>query len=131
MIDIYDIAASGMAAQRTELDLIGENLANAGMVRADGSVYHPRSAVIQSTAPFESVLQDAAVRMPSVDSPNAAGDFLSGFEEQCLAAGVTVAGVVERSGAPTYKLDPGSPLAQKTVRIRAMLRFRMSIPSGR
>lgn len=43
----FDIAASGMAAHRAEMDLIAENIANAGVSRADGSLYRPRMPVFE------------------------------------------------------------------------------------
>jgi len=48
MASAFDIAASGMAAHRAEMDLIAENLANAGASRADGTQFRPRSAVFAS-----------------------------------------------------------------------------------
>jgi flagellar basal-body rod protein FlgC len=43
----FDIAASGMAAHRAEMDLIAENIANAGVSKADGSEYRPRTPVFE------------------------------------------------------------------------------------
>ena len=43
----FDIAASGMAAHRTEMDMIAENIANAGIARADGTNFHPRAPVLE------------------------------------------------------------------------------------
>jgi flagellar basal-body rod protein FlgC len=128
MSDIYEIAASGMAAQRVQMDLIGENLANAGVIRADGSVFRPKVAVLESGAPFESVLQDAVLRSasddpmaPSHDAPWPTASMSDGesvavasFGRDAVGlAGVTVAGVVEQQRPPQYRLDPGNPFAQR------------------
>lgn len=43
----FDIAASGMAAHRAEMDLIAENIANAGISRADGKTFQPRAPVLE------------------------------------------------------------------------------------
>jgi len=95
---MYEIAASGMSAQRTQMDLIAENLANAGVVRADGSVFRPKTAVVESSAPFELAMDEAAF-----------ADDTDAFEP----AGVTVASIVESPRAPQYRFDPGNPYAAK------------------
>lgn len=59
MDDIYSIAASGMAAQRTQMNLIAENLANAGLPRSDGAAFHARSAVFAPVGSFEQALSGA------------------------------------------------------------------------
>ena len=46
----FDIAASGMAAHRAEMDVIAENIANAGVSRADGSQFRPRIPVFEPAA---------------------------------------------------------------------------------
>ncbi|MDQ6767995.1 MAG: flagellar basal body protein [Candidatus Eremiobacteraeota bacterium] len=126
MADLYQIAASGMAAQRAQMDVIAENLANAGVVRADGSVFRPKTAVVQSSVPFETMLRDAQAPLSSasllpIDEQAATGDddsWSSGFsmsagtDEFAQPAGVTVAQVVEQ-GAAQYRFDPGNPFAAK------------------
>jgi len=49
MIDAsaFDIAASGMTAQRENMDVIASNLANAGSVNPDGTPYAARYAVFE------------------------------------------------------------------------------------
>ncbi|MBV8595186.1 MAG: hypothetical protein JOZ50_02940 [Candidatus Eremiobacteraeota bacterium] len=123
MGDIYDIAASGMAAQRIQMDLIGENLANAGVVRADGSVFRPKVAVLEDGAPFASVLQDALMRSTPDETSaqadgtwTAAADGMDGMDpasgrDRAGLTGVAVAGIVEEHRPPQYRLDPGSPFA--------------------
>ncbi|MDQ6779658.1 MAG: flagellar basal body protein [Candidatus Eremiobacteraeota bacterium] len=54
--DIYAIAASGMSAQQTQMDLIASNLANVSTSRsATGGPYHPRSAILQTATSFDDV----------------------------------------------------------------------------
>lgn len=58
--DIYAIAASGMAAQQTQMDLIAANLANVATTRtARGGPYHSRAALLQTAAPFSDALAQA------------------------------------------------------------------------
>lgn len=58
--DAYAIAASGMAAQQTQMDLIAANLANVSTIRtAGGGPYHPRTAVLQTSGAFADELQAA------------------------------------------------------------------------
>jgi flagellar basal-body rod protein FlgC len=78
MDDIYSIAASGMAAQRTQMNLIAENLANAGLPRSDGTAFHARSAVFAPAGSFEQALSEAfspAGDETSVNSLSASNPF--------------------------------------------------------
>lgn len=80
----FDIAASGMAAHRAEMDLIAENIANAGVSRADGSQYRPRMPVFEPAGDtsFAAALETALGTDPSgafaLDSADA-GDSALGF----------------------------------------------------
>jgi flagellar basal-body rod protein FlgC len=130
MSDLYDIAASGMAAQRTQMDLIAENLANAGVVRADGSVFRPKVAVVQSAASFEPALHDAVQRPIAQAIFSESGERSNEFtlagqgdidffpvddsQDSPEPSGVTVAGIVEERRQPQFRLDPGNPFAQKS-----------------
>ena len=132
MDDLYGIAASGMAAQRAQMDLIAQNLANAGVVRADGSVYRPRSAVLESASEFAPALLSAQPQGefafagddltfgPASGSQNALVSDWQGdvsFEpddvSQESSGGVAVARIVEDERAQRYRYDPGSPFAPK------------------
>ena len=56
----FDIAASGMSAERTNIDLIAQNLANAGAARAAGAApYQARYAVFEPATPFSDTLSSA------------------------------------------------------------------------
>lgn len=118
MSDIYDIAASGMAAQRTQMDLIAQNLANAGVVRADGSIFRPQTAVIESAAPFESVLSEASLSFTwpgsFFDGSDVTIDDISfGNSTGAEPAGVSVASIVSLPREPQYRFEPGNPYAAK------------------
>jgi flagellar basal-body rod protein FlgC len=94
----FDIAASGMAAHRAEMDVIAENIANAGTTRADGGgPYRERRAVIEPAEQdsFASIFDDAV----SMDGDDAA------------PAGVRLAGIEESDAMPQYRFDPGNPFA--------------------
>lgn len=88
----FDIATSGMAAHRAEMDIIAQNLANAGTVRAGGgSATRAREPVFASDegSSFAAALQDASFDFADVsDVSNGASDGPSG---------VRIAGVIETS----------------------------------
>jgi flagellar basal-body rod protein FlgC len=110
MDDIYAIAASGMAAQRTQMDVIADNLANAGVVRADGGVYRSKTAVLASESSFEPAMRFALLGDAAADS-----DFsLADAGEMDGPSGVTVADIVDDERRPQYRFDPGNPFAAKT-----------------
>jgi flagellar basal-body rod protein FlgC len=110
MSDIYDIASSGMSAQRTQMDLIAQNLANAGVPRADGTVFHARAAVLEQVSPFSSALISA------LDEPTSDefADLDDSGDWNAPPSGVQVASVVERTDAPQYRFDPGNPFAARS-----------------
>ncbi|MBV8082530.1 MAG: flagellar basal body rod protein FlgC [Candidatus Eremiobacteraeota bacterium] len=95
----FDIAASGMAAQRLTMDVIAQNLANADVQRADGSIYH---ALRPS---FEPASSDSGFAIASDFEIDPA------FDDEATPAGVRFAGLVEAQSAPAYRLDPENPLA--------------------
>ncbi|MBC5823630.1 MAG: flagellar basal body rod protein FlgC [Candidatus Eremiobacteraeota bacterium] len=100
----FDIAASGMAAQRFELDVIAQNLANANTARAaDGGPYRTRTAVFEAAPPFSDAL--SAALDSGLDIPF---DFQ---EEIGVPTGVRLASVAEQDTPPQYHFDPGNPAA--------------------
>lgn len=101
----FDIAASGMAAQRAYIDVIAENLANSATVRADGEPYRARAPLFETVSPFALALEEATQDDISVRFDD---------DEATLASGVRLASVVERSGPPRYQFDPAHPLAAKS-----------------
>ncbi len=58
--DIYAIAASGMAAQQTEMDLIAANIANATSTQGGHNIpYRARTAVLEPSTTFADALAGA------------------------------------------------------------------------
>lgn len=110
MSDIYDIASSGMAAERTQMDVIALNLANAGVPRADGAVFHAQTAVLEQAQPFEASFKSAL----AVSSDDDFSDLAFGESESAQPSGVEVADVVERPDPPQYRFDPGNPFAARS-----------------
>lgn len=110
MADLYDIASSGMSAQRTQMDLIAENLANVGIPRADGSVFRSKTAALAQSSSFASSLGEA---LSDTDSSDFADLRDAGFDAPEAPAGVEVASIVERDENPQYKFDPGNPFAAR------------------
>ncbi len=108
MSDIYEIAASGMAAQRTQMDLIAENLANAGLARADGSIFRAKTALLQSSSDFAPALRTAVF-----ESGETNGDFTFDEGRGSEPAGVSVADIIEREDPVQYRYDPSNPIAAK------------------
>jgi flagellar basal-body rod protein FlgC len=53
-ISAFDIAASGMSAQRTQMDVIAANLANADVRRSNGTPYRLQTAVFEPAGTADS-----------------------------------------------------------------------------
>jgi flagellar basal-body rod protein FlgC len=106
-ISAFDIASSGMAAQRTQMDVIAANLANADARRSDGVPYRPQSAVFESTDLTGSSFADA------LDA--AAGDGFEqiSFDDASVATGVRFAGLVENPN------EPADPISQMIALVSA------------
>jgi len=103
----FDIAASGMSAQRIQMDVIARNLANASVERADGVPFRAQAAIFEPAdeafPPPGDFAQTLAV---------ATGDFdVSLDPSDAASAGVRFAGLVEQPYQPQYRYDPGNPLA--------------------
>lgn len=102
----FDIAASGMAAERGSMNVIAENLANASTVRGpSGEPYRSRYAVFEPAAPFSDAMQSALG--PQAD------DFSIALDDDTLAPqGVRLASVLQAPREYAYRFDPGNPLAE-------------------
>jgi flagellar basal-body rod protein FlgC len=103
MSDAFDIAASGMAAHRAQLDVIAENLANANSVGANGAPYRARTALIE---PLETVADPLdggdfsfadALDAATGDS---ASDAFFDLDVPAQPAAVRVAGIVDSASGP-------------------------------
>ncbi len=94
----FDIASSGMAAHRAEMDLIAQNIAHAGATTASGAQYRERRAVFEPAddGSFASAFSDAASALRDVDPIEPADEPLGG---------VRYAGYVE-GDASSPDVDP-------------------------
>jgi flagellar basal-body rod protein FlgC len=97
MMTAFDIAASGMSAERTSMNVISMNLANSKTTRTATGGPYQRKAV--------------ALRQASVESPFASA-MNSAMDEQLK--GVKVAGIVTDNRPPRQVYEPGNPDADKS-----------------
>ena len=75
LIKCMDIAASGMSSQRTRLNVISMNLANANTTKtADGTPYKRKTAIFVAVFPVKTTSYNTAIFK----------DFLALFEKSCL-----------------------------------------------
>jgi flagellar basal-body rod protein FlgC len=90
----FDIAASGMAAHRAEMDLIAENIANAGVSRPDGSQCRPRVPVFEPPGgdPFADALESALGTDASAGLDPSAGLGLDGVDGRDSTFGFALIG---------------------------------------
>lgn len=114
--DTFDVAASGMSAQRMKLDTIASNISNINTTRnPDGSpgVYAKKQVTFKAIyldklnePPFPSGNYDPAY------SPNSNTMSLKGgvfFDEKHLAQGVGVSAIEESSDPYKIQYDPSHP----------------------
>ena len=101
----FDIAASGLTAQRLRLDLIANNLANVNTTRGpDGGPYRRLVPVFQERAlPFWQVLQQRWAAGTGAAGPG------SSPAPAAPAAGVRVAAIVPDPAPFRMVYDPGHP----------------------
>ena len=101
--DSLDVAASGLTAQRTRMDVTAENLANAQTTRgANGQPYQRQEVVLQQAGTTFSSTLAGAMGAPSSQA----------------AGGVQVAGVVSDPTPDQLVYDPGNPDANKQGYVR-------------
>ena len=96
-LSAFDIAASGMAAQRTEMDVIAANLANADVRRSDGVPYRAQTAVFEPSNRSDEAPDSFAALL---DAASEGGfDDLS-FDDTPVPEGVRFAGYAVRPNEP-------------------------------
>jgi len=87
-----EVSASGLATQRTRINVASSNLANASTTRTpEGGPYKRKDVVVQS----------------ATLGANLAGQQAGGFSD--AVRGVQVANIVEDTNAPRLEHDPGHP----------------------
>lgn len=97
MFDSISISASGLTAERTRLDVISENLANANTTRgADGRPYQRKTVV----------LQEVPLRFSDALGRAMGGSAARGSDQP---GGVQVAAIVGDGNPPRRVYDPGNP----------------------
>ena len=100
--DAISIAASGLTAERTRMDVTSENLANADTTQgANGQPYQRQEVVLQQIGGGFSAALSGAMGTPTGTTP------INGS----AAGGVQVAGIVNDPTPDQEVYDPGNPSA--------------------
>ena len=98
LLDVFNIAGSGMSAESVRLNTVASNLANADSVSGSPTTaYKARYPVFQA---IQSSLMSAGTGAGAAADPAQAAD-----------AAVQVRGIVESTAAGTVSYQPGNPLA--------------------
>ncbi|OQA19793.1 MAG: Flagellar basal-body rod protein FlgC [bacterium ADurb.Bin363] len=98
--DAMEISASGMTAQRAQMDVISQNLANVNSIGEDGKAYKRKVAMLES--------EDAPRFV--IPCGGAMGDEIRGASK---GGRVKVSGVIEDQQSVRKVYDPGNPQADK------------------
>jgi flagellar basal-body rod protein FlgC len=101
-MDAIGIAASGLTAQRTRMDVTSENLANADTTQgANGQPYRRQEVVLQQIGGFNAALSGAMGNTPAASMATGGG----------IPGGVEVSGIVDDPTPNQQVYDPGNPSA--------------------
>lgn len=101
------IAASGLSAQRTRIETIADNIANAETTRTDDGAPYRRKIVDLQEVPFSEALdRQGMAGVPPAAWPPAAG-------QRAPEGGVQVQGVMEDLSEGPMVYDPGHPDADE------------------
>ena len=95
LFDAFDIAASGMTAERMRMDVVAENIANADSTRAANGGPYRRKEVVLEEIPGQQSFGDTLTQAQSSDSGP--------------AGGVQVTGIVDDPSPLNRVYDPSSP----------------------
>lgn len=108
--DGYDVAVSGMSAQRTRINVVSANIANAKTTHtAEGGPYKKQDVI------FEEVLLKQNDKSNATSTNNSNGNFtnqLNQNTEQALST-VGVKSVVENDAEPIMRFEPSHPDANE------------------
>lgn len=108
LFDSFGVAASGMTAQRLRMDVIADNVANAGSTRGQSEEPYRRKLVVFSEALDRALVADASILDASRGAVGPA--VLTGTE---AFRGVKVVSIVEDSRPGPVVYDPGHPHADE------------------
>ena len=101
--DGYNVATSGMSAQRTRINTVSSNIANAQTTHsADGGPYKKQNVV------FEEILLDSQNK-----ASNGSFDTQSKTDNNIKPVGVGVKEIVDAKGKPIMRYEPSHPDANK------------------
>lgn len=95
-----DISSSALTAEKTRLDVISKNIANANSKTSGGTPYRRQMAVFQennSNRPFSSFM----------------GSEMNKFNKAQVEGGVRISKIVEDQSDFKYKYEPGHPDADE------------------
>jgi flagellar basal-body rod protein FlgC len=111
MFGALNISAFGLTAQRTKMNAIASNLANAETTRAENGAPYRRKIVSfkeRAGQAFASTARQAGVQLATTNGSHmAAGTFATGSSES--AAGGIEATETQDGAAPRLVYDPGHP----------------------
>jgi flagellar basal-body rod protein FlgC len=98
--DAMEISASGMTAQRFQMDVISQNLANVNSVGADGSAYKRKVAILETEDSPKFVIPCGGAMGNEIRGASKGGE-------------VKVSGIVEDQSNVRRVYDPSNPSAGK------------------
>jgi len=99
------IAASGLSAQRTRIETIADNIANAETTRTPDGTPYRRKVVHLKEIPFSDLMNQREAQGP--------GPWVPGVKAGGEAGGVEVAGIGEDTSEGPVVYDPGHPDANE------------------
>jgi len=97
--DALNISATGLTAERMQMDVTSENLANANSTN-DGNPYKPQAVELESVGSGNNFQTQLSSAMGGTESAQAPG-------------GVQVQGIVSENVPDQLVYDPGNPQANK------------------
>lgn len=99
LFDGYDVATSGMSAQRTRINIVSSNIANANTTRTDNGGPYKKQNVV-----FEEVLLEASKQTKKSNTENI---------DPLALRGVSVKEIIQAKDQPVMKYEPEHPDANE------------------
>jgi flagellar basal-body rod protein FlgC len=114
LFDGYNIATSGMSAQRTRINVVGANIANAQTTHGlDGGPYKKQNVV------FQEILIDKQKEIENKQNPNNINSATNSSMEKSANSpinkpiGVGIKEILDAKNAPILRYEPEHPDANK------------------